>query len=181
MIQKKTKNIFTSLATSLGIALSSTYVLSEVYLTIEQVQQAFYQQSEMTPIDIVLTKTQMKAIAKASKTRVRNNKLKAWKTKNGGWLIVDQVVGKHEMIDFAVALNPDGSVKGVEILTYRETYGDQVRTPKWLAQFINKRHTDHLKLDKQIKNISGATLSSKHVTDGVNRLTNTWNQVLRHL
>jgi Na+-transporting NADH:ubiquinone oxidoreductase subunit NqrC len=78
-------------------------------------------------------------------------------------------------------LTKEGKVKDIEILTYRETYGGQIRNPKWLAQFFGKDHTEILKLDKQIRNISGATLSCRHVTDGINRLTHTWDQVLRNL
>jgi len=56
-----------------------------------------------------------------------------------------------------------------------------VNNPKWREQFLGRGAYEHLKLDQQIKNISGATLSCKHITDGVNRLTQTWDQVLRHL
>ena len=52
--------------------------------------------------------------------------------------------------------------------------------PKWRAQFLGKDDSEHLKLDEQIKNISGATLSCRHVTDGINRLTQTWKLVLQH-
>ena len=66
-------------------------------------------------------------------------------------------------------------------MTYRETYGFEVNNPKWRMQFHGKNYTEHLKLDKQIKNISGATLSCRHITDGINRLSHTWNLVLQHL
>jgi Na+-transporting NADH:ubiquinone oxidoreductase subunit NqrC len=56
-----------------------------------------------------------------------------------------------------------------------------VANPKWRAQLHDKDFTEHLKLDKQVKNISGATLSCRHITDGINRLNHTWNLVLRHL
>ena len=112
---------------------------------------------------------------------MRHQKLHVWKTDSGGWFILDQVIGKHENIDLAVALFSDGKVKGFEILTYRETYGHEVINPKWQAQFDGKDYREILKLDRQIKNISGATLSCRHVTDGINRLMHTWDQVLRYL
>jgi Na+-transporting NADH:ubiquinone oxidoreductase subunit NqrC len=67
---------------------------------------------------------------------------------------------------------------GLEILTYRESYGHEIQNARWRAQFTGKNADTHLKLDRNIKNISGATLSCAHVTDGVNRLLNTWQQVL---
>ena len=176
------KPLLLSLTAALGVGISTApYSHAETYLTVPQAQQALWQQQTLRQVPVTLSKKQMKAIAKASKTRVRQAQLNVWKTPDNGWFIVDQVVGKHEMIDIAVALQADGSVKGVEILQYRETYGDQVRHPKWLAQFIGKTHAQHLTLDKDIKNISGATLSCRHVTDGVNRLTQTWHQILRYL
>jgi len=63
-------------------------------------------------------------------------------------------------------------------LTYRESYGHEIRHPKWRAQFQGKTVAKRLKLDRDIKNISGATLSFSHVTDGVNRLLKTWELVL---
>ncbi len=40
------------------------------------------------------------------------------------------------------------------------------------------RNARHLKLTEDIQNISGATLSSKHITDGVRRLLATYDLVL---
>ena len=50
-----------------------------------------------------------------------------WRVSTGGWFIADEVVGKHEFIPFAVALDDQGAVKGIEILEYREAYGGQIR------------------------------------------------------
>jgi Na+-transporting NADH:ubiquinone oxidoreductase subunit NqrC len=93
---------------------------------------------------------------------------------------VDQVVGKHEFITWALGVNADGSVKGVEILDYRETYGAEVRDPKWRAQFVGKAHGADLRLNRDIRNISGATLSCRHLTDGVKRLLATYAVAVEH-
>ncbi|MFT4718218.1 MAG: Na+-translocating ferredoxin:NAD+ oxidoreductase RnfG subunit [Rickettsiales bacterium] len=166
----------------LGITSSSTNALyAKTYLTVDQAKKVLLKDISTKTIEVILTKDQIKSIAKASKVRVNNNRLNAQKTENGGWFIIDQVVGKHENIDIAVTLTKDGKVGGIEVLTYRETYGGEVMNPKWLAQFFGKGNDEHLKLDEQIKNISGATLSCRHITDGINRLTHTWDQVLRYL
>ncbi len=89
-------------------------------------------------------------------------------------------MGKHEFITYAVALDATGGVKDIEILDYRETYGSEVREPAWRAQFTGKHHGATLKLGDDIRNISGATLSSKHITDGVRRLLATYAIVLTH-
>ena len=164
-----------------GYFLPSNILYAKTYLTIEQARQMIWGDTPMSAVDVELTKKQIKSIKAASKIRVRKNKMHAWKTDSGGWFIIDNVLGKHEYIDIAVGLDNKGGLKGIEILVYRETYGDQVRNKNWLKQFHGRDYKQHLKLDHQIRNISGATLSCRHVTDGVNRLTHTWNQVLRHL
>lgn len=169
------------LATVAGLFFSVTpKVWARTYMTADQAKEVMFGNASMTHTPIELTKDQMKAIRSNSKVRVRSSKVNGWKVDNGGWFILDQVIGKHENIDIAVGLDANGKVVDIEILEYRETYGYQVANPKWLAQFTGKDSSEHLDLDEQIQNISGATLSCAHITDGINRLTNTWNQVLRH-
>lgn len=184
MVMDRRNFIKTTSLVMAGLLLPSIPLHAKTYLSVEQARSLLWGDMDMAPISVELTKDQIKKIKKASKVRVRNNKLQAWKTADNGWFIVDQVIGKHENIDLAVGLTSEGKVKGVEILTYRESYGHEVRNTKWRSQFLNWRPGQPnkiLKLDREIKNISGATLSCRHVTDGINRLTHTWDQVLQHL
>lgn len=169
-----------ALLLSAGLALGGQKVFAKTFLTVEQAKSAIWPGLTMEPFEVLLDNAQMKSIKKTSKTRVRNNVIKGFRTDAGEWLIIDQVIGKHEFIDLAVGLDAKGLVKGIEVLTYRESYGDEIMNPKWRDQFTG-RGTEVLVLDQQIKNISGATMSCRHVTDGINRLTHTWEQVLRHL
>jgi len=99
---------------------------------------------------------------------------RAWKAQAGsqvlGVFVVDHVIGKHLYIDYAVALDTGGRVQRVEILQYRESYGGEVKENSWLSQFVGKTSGSALKVDRDIRNISGATLSSNHVTEGVKRV-----------
>jgi len=101
-----------------------------------------------------------------------------WKAQAGdkllGLFVVDHVIGKHLYIDYAVALDPTGRVMRVDILQYRESYGGEVREHGWLAQFVGKTSGSPLKVGGDIRNISGATLSSLHVTEGVKRILATY-------
>jgi hypothetical protein len=108
---------------------------------------------------------------------------RAWLARAGGrdlgWLMVDQVIGKVELITYAVALDAGGAVKSIEILDYRESHGGEIRLAGWRKQFVGRTGTDPLELNKDIKNISGATLSCRHVTEGVQRLLKVYNAALR--
>lgn len=152
--------------------------LATTYLTVEQAQAVLFAGTSLTPDFRTLTGEQVKTIEKTSGVNVLTRELRTWRASTGGWLIVDQVVGKHEFIPFALALDREGAVTGVEILEYRETYGDQIRQAAWRAQFLGKRHGARLKLGADVQNISGATLSCRHVADGIKRLLATHAVVL---
>jgi len=149
-------------------------------MSVEQAQAAMFPGETLHADARQLSGEQISAIKRASGEAPLSKTLKAWRTASGGWFIVDEVVGKHEFITFALALDGTGAVKGIEILDYREAYGGEVRNAKWRAQFMGKRAGAPLRLGNEIKNISGATLSSKHVTDGVRRLLATYAIVLAH-
>ena len=119
-----------------------------VYLTAEQAQRAMFPGASFTS---------------AGRPGV-------WRVSTGGYFVVDRVVGKHEYITYAVGINPNGTVKQIEILQYNESYGYEVREASWRAQFVGKSAHSALQLNADIKNISGATLSCKHITDGVKRV-----------
>jgi Na+-translocating ferredoxin:NAD+ oxidoreductase RnfG subunit len=150
-----------------------------VYMSIEQAQAAMFPGQKLIPAFRQLSPAQVGAIKQASGVAPVSKDLRAWKTQDGGWFVLDRVVGKHEFITYAVALSADGAVKRIEILEYRETYGGEIRNANWRQQFVGKRFGAPLKLGSDIKNISGATLSSRHVTDGVRRILATWQTVLK--
>lgn len=164
-----------------GLSLPVKMAYAKQFLTIEEAQRIIFPGKALIKIPVTLTEAQEELIEEKSDIRVRNHKMNIWKANDGSLFIADQVIGKHENIDMAVGIDPAGKVVGIEILTYRESYGEQVMHPKWRAQFHGKDSSEHLLLDEQIRNISGATLSCRHVTDGINRLTQTWDLVLKKL
>ena len=162
-----------------AVALVAPSAFAVQYLTIEQAQREIFPGKSFTAAPVRLTSAQKKAIEQASSARVLKDEQQVWKVSGGGWFIVDEVVGKHEFITYAVGLTSSGAVQQIEIMDYRETYGGEVRDAKWRAQFVGKTSAAPLKLDGDIRNISGATLSSRHITDGVRRLLALYNVALR--
>ncbi len=145
------------------------------YLTVAQAQLlAFPEADAFEPRHALLeaqAQTRLQAPAVSQLARGRLDYLAA--SRNGsplGVMVVDEVIGKYERIRFAVALDSSGLVKQVEILSYSESHGQEVRLPAWRRQFAGKPATAALQVGKDIANISGATLSCTHVTDGVRRL-----------
>jgi Na+-translocating ferredoxin:NAD+ oxidoreductase RnfG subunit len=162
-----------------GIAIAGGPAYATVYLSVEQAQAILFPGATFQQDSRTLTEEQVKAIEHASGVHVLTRQLKVWRASSGGWFIVDEVVGKHEYIPFALGLDEKGAVKGIEILEYREAYGGLIRDPEWQKQFIGKDASAKLRLGKDVRNISGATLSCKHITDGVERLLATYELVLK--
>src|ERR1700681_1208620 len=121
---------------------------------------------------LTLPQAQKQAFPSATFAEVQAGRI--WKAESAGRLlgffIFDRVIGKHLYIDYVVALDPGGRIRSVEILQYRESYGGEIRSASWLAQFVGKSSASPLQVGSDIRNISGATLSSHHVTEGVKRI-----------
>ena len=139
-------------------------------MTLAEAQAILFPHVALVADDRVLTAEQVAAIHRRSDVAVLSKTVHSWRAPDGGRLFVDQVLGKHEMITLALALDAGGAVRGLEILDYRESYGGQVRDPAWRRQFTGKRDGAPLRLDRDIHGLSGGTLSARHVTEGVRRL-----------
>lgn len=147
---------------------------AETYLTESQAAAVLFPGIALEPHWVDLTPVEVKSIQKLSEARVPTPHVRVWRGANREALIIDRVLAKHESITYAVAIDSQGRVKGIEIMDYRETYGYQIRGQDWRRNFVGKSSRDPVRLDKDIPNISGATLSSKHVTDGVRRVLQTY-------
>jgi Na+-translocating ferredoxin:NAD+ oxidoreductase subunit G len=81
-----------------------------------------------------------------------------------GYAIILHMTGKERPITFMVAINPDGTVRAVEVLVYRESQGFEIRSTRFMQQFEGKTIQSPLKTGRDIDVITGATLSSRSAT-----------------
>ena len=157
----------------------STSVYATTYLTVEQAQQAIFPGAQLTEDPVTLTDAQRRQIEAASGVRVVSPTVRAWRVAGGGVFIVDEVIGKHDLITYAIGIDAAGGLKQLEVMTYRENYGYEIRGAGWRRQFVGKTAADAPQLARDIKIISGATLSCTHVTEGVRRLLATFDVALK--
>ena len=148
---------------------------SAQYATVEEAaKRSFPDATSFKETTLQLLADEARTVANSTGLALRAAPLRALVALGGekpiGVVVVDGVIGKFEMIDFAVGIAADGKIRNVEILTYRESHGYEVRLPAWRKQFVGKAKTDKLRVDEDINNISGATMSATHVTDGVRRI-----------
>ncbi|SKA25202.1 FMN-binding domain-containing protein [Enhydrobacter aerosaccus] len=150
-----------------------------IYFTTEQAQQKMFPGASFSPAPAQLSDADRRAMYDRSGVHEPFDPSRVWRASTGGWFVIDEVVGKHEHIKYAVAIGADGAVRSIEIMEYNESYGYEVRDPSWRQQFVGKTASSSLKFGSDIRNISGATLSSKHITDGVRRVLAMYDLVLK--
>ncbi len=85
-------------------------------------------------------------------------------SKNGektGVAIINEEPGKWGPVEFIIALDLQGVVTRVEVMSYKERRGRPIARRSFMKQFEGKTGEDPLKVRKDIRGISGATISSR--------------------
>jgi Na+-translocating ferredoxin:NAD+ oxidoreductase RnfG subunit len=80
------------------------------------------------------------------------------------------VVGKWAPIRYLVGLDLNGTVLQVIVLEYKEIRGRPVAKKRFLNQYKGKTIQDELMLRSDIDGVTGATISSRSMTDGVRKI-----------
>jgi hypothetical protein len=86
-----------------------------------------------------------------------------------GHALVVEEIGKHRPITFVVGVRPDGSVADVAVMAYREAYGGEIGSQRFLQQYRGKRPTDGIRPARDIMNVAGATLSVEAASRAVRK------------
>ena len=87
-----------------------------------------------------------------------------------GYAVIDEEIGKYRPITFMVGTDPDLKIRGVEILVYRESRGGEVRRQRFLRQYRDKTTESAIRLNRDILNVAGATLSVRALNHGIKRV-----------
>jgi len=85
------------------------------------------------------------------------------------YALVLNEIGKTEPITFMVGMSPEGKITEVVIMEFRENRGWEVKEKRFLNQFRGKTVRNAIRVDEDIINYTGATLSSKAIARGVKR------------
>jgi hypothetical protein len=87
-----------------------------------------------------------------------------------GYALVQHTIGKHKPMTYMVGVDHTGHVLNVELLVFREARGSEVRTKRFNVQYEGKTVLDPVRINKDIINISGATMSVRSMTAGIKRV-----------
>ena len=87
-----------------------------------------------------------------------------------GYALIQNTIGKHKPMTYMVGVDARGRVLNVELLVFRESRGSEVRTKRFNVQYEGKTVLDPVRINKDIINISGATMSVRSMTAGIKRV-----------
>jgi hypothetical protein len=159
-------------------------VIAADYLSVDAAQKAIFPDAEAFQ-EVLLPQTpeQLQSLLGRAGPQPPHGMIRVWGATRGGVLLghvfLDEVIGRQSLITYAVGIDTAGSLRNLEILSYRESHGSEIRNAAWRGQFDRRDSLDQLRFRTDIKNISGATLSSEHVTQGVRWLLALWQSALR--
>ena len=159
-------------------------VIAADYLSVDAAQKAIFPDADAFQ-EVLLPQTpeQLQSLLGRAGPQPPHGMIRVWGATRGGVLLghvfLDEVIGRQSLITYAVGIDTAGSLRNLEILSYRESHGSEVRNAAWRGQFDRRDSLDQLRFRTDIKNISGATLSSEHVTQGVRWLLALWQSALR--
>ena len=141
----------------------------QVYLTKKQAFKVAFPEADTIEKERQwLTDVQKQAIEELCLQTIKETRFTFYVGKKNskpmGYMLIDNIIGKSFPITFYTLLNIDGTVRGVEIMVYREPQGWEVRNESFRNQFFGR---DSSSDSREIHSITGATLSVNALRTGV--------------
>ena len=161
---------------SILIILTSLLAAGNIQIACEEYLFNLYPKNTDISMQILqLDKQVTKEVENQVKQKFYKDKLYYWKiTKEDStmaYAFLDNVIGKSMPITFLVILNINGDIINTNVIKYREAYGGEVGNKGWLQQFYNRNNNSSYNIGKDINGISGATISVKSMSKGMQKIT----------
>jgi electron transport complex protein RnfG len=161
----------------LGLALmvaAPTPAQAEVFFTVRQLLASHFQGSaRVSFVQVRPSPSQREQITRRLGRSLAKTDYTFYVAMSGahvdGYALFDEERGQHELISFGTFFDPEGRVTRVEILAYREPYGDAIRTERFRHQFVGRSAQSGFVPDRDIDAVSGASISSRSMCSGVQR------------
>lgn len=154
-----------------------TIAQAEQLATVEDaIHQVFPNATSLDRENICLSSEDVSQIEKEANVSLKSNQfvqlVRIIVKKDGepiGSAVQDVVQGRWGPIYFLMGIDSGGAVAGVVVLEYKENRGRPIAKARFLRQYLGKTIADALRLRKDINGITGATVSSRALTDGVRK------------
>ena len=148
---------------------------AEVFLTEEEALKLMFPKSERIRKDLIRLTPETKAqIEERIGWKFPEEYFEVHIAETGaridGYVMVQNTIGKHKPMTYMVGVDNRGRVADVELLVFREARGSEVRTKRFNSQYEGKTVLDPVRINKDIINISGATMSVRSMSAGIKRV-----------
>ncbi|MDC9723989.1 MAG: FMN-binding protein [Urechidicola sp.] len=90
-----------------------------------------------------------------------------------GYVYLGKAPSKTDEFDFLVLFDSDLIIRKSKLLAYREDYGAEIGSKRWLKQFNGLESSSSIEYGNGIVPISGATISARSMTIAINNLLQT--------
>lgn len=87
-----------------------------------------------------------------------------------GYAMIHNTIGKYKHMTYMVGVDPKGTCTDVELLVFRDAKGSEVGKKRFNSQYDGRTVSDPIRINKDIINISGATMSVRSMSAGVKRV-----------
>lgn len=153
----------------------------QTYLTEEQaLDLVFPECDEIVADEFVMTGEEKNSLEKMLSRRLYEDGFRVYLGKKEGtirgYAIITEEIGKFHPFSFIVAVNPDGKIYTVAVLVYRESRGGEVARKRFIYQFIGKSLKNPIRINKDIINVTGATMSVQYMCAGVRKVLTVINE-----
>ncbi len=150
---------------------------TEVYLNVEEAPKTVFPEADRwerkdIPVTAAMRQRLKQLVGRAKPTIWEALYITFIASKDGqviGYAVICEEIGKHRPITFIAGVTPDGKVKDVAIMMYREPQGGEIRRRSFLKQFSGKHLSNPIMPRQDILSLSGATLSVRAMSRGVRK------------
>jgi len=149
--------------------------ISQVYLTEEQALHEVFPHCDKILFNVVpLTKEEKSQLQNKLRRKIYEDFFVVYMgIKSGevtGYAIITEEIGKFHPYTFIVSVDLKGKIDKIAILVYRESRGSDIAKKRFLYQFKGKSLKNKIRINRDIINISGATMSVVTMCKGVKKI-----------
>ena len=147
-----------------GIALSVTYIF-----TAPKIEEQKRLEINEALKEVLPKATEFKEVSKTVEGKTETFYIGLKDNLRIGAAFIASPTGYSGPIEMMVGINNQGIISGVKIISIKETpgLGMNAEDPKFLKQFKGKGEKDKLKAKLDIQAITGATITSQSVANGI--------------
>ena len=147
----------------------------QVFLTEEQaLLKVLPDCDEIVYDEIILTADEKNQLQNSLRRKIYENSFITYigikSGKVAGYAIITEEIGKFHPYTFIVSVSPKGKIRDIAVLVYRESRGAEIAHKRFLHQFKGKSLKSPLRINKDIINITGATMSVVTMCTGTKKV-----------